>query len=1488
MEMNFRPQLNPAEDEAQLKQTEQEESPAVESQESEINIEVKRQELYRDFQVALEAYNKEKEASGSESGQWGRTNDENLRNTSQAAAECLDILKKLIDTSENTKYLVIEKNSDGSFSIENSDIPIEVHMDGETGIVNGFTIQGQRHEVNAGTHKARKNLNTNQLTVFRFIYSPEVTVKPPAEVIGEPASMPSEQSNYLGENGKNTADFILGHIDTVNSRNPEIEDDLEVEANQDNEKVEQKFQVIQELIEKRTEYTALEDIEDDVDKAGKDQIQERKQQILQEMQSLGGANGILNLDIELFDVFDNQIQRNLERVGEAFSESDGEIAQIQERLRQIDIAEAQEGFAYYKEYYFKQLQESFDAQSQLDSAKAEAELNSRLEREARIRPLIETAIDIIPIVIKLQTLKELQANSQNPSSYDVNIAITQMQLGEMLSKVKKAEKAMDLETILAEMDNQGARDAEMSELMNADDISSVLITLIDSVVDKKDKLLGVEKGEIQTAEKEARASIESTKEELRLPERSEDERQFEEKAGQVRQHLSAIYRNQLLSEVYAETLKTIQENQDRFEEEHLTDLKNIYQQEVETAQRAVDVAYKNLVDLNIVDSSEIANKEKFIDYVPDMPLSIVREFMNSIEPAGDIENQIGYFEMTMSIVDDERGRVQNEIRQAIEKVLRVESSESEGSSAIVLANKVEEVGEDVIVVLDEEETFTQDSEDLDKINQEISTLEAEIQRLKDEEEKVDQSKKEGIKAEYKKLEKQLLEKKREKVRIENAEYINRKLEDLQALKERLDAVRNGETLDESRTDLPSDLESLQVLYQKEFTKTVNILAGLHMREEMKNLYKSQFDHMIKEYNEAEAAEESKVVTGFKALAKKWKSIPAKYKIGIGLSLGVVSGGVGAAAVVAGGGLLGMKALTVTSTWVGMDSWTQKKLENGRIDEVKAKIKSLKENNSDARSVVELMALATTTRELTGKEVLSQDELNEILELSAEKFTQKAESDVKIDDEKRLAKLKEKINNQEDAPTGGVNIEGQHVYTEISAVADYKQEQQERLNKNKREKFINRYVKSGGVALGVAFSGEILRGSFEGAQAMFDSAENGIESAVDSVPDLNFEGAPSDGGDVGFTDFDGNVNTQATSPSFESGAVGNAPEAIQVGEVFDGNTYASRFGDIEVGRISEVLSERFPNDVISFDSGDTVSGELKTLLANHLGVEPDADMLAEASYAFLTTHEGKLQLYELVSATETGQEALNHMGYTSLETFMDASPDFEEIMDLSEHMGTGELVGLNTFVEDMEAESIFGINEVQDYTSPFDNVDGVKISDRGVITEIDYHKAGITPEQISTNINNLGDNVEVVFSGSSPQISDRFRFIMSEALGVTWDKVDYKAAAPVMQEYFFHSDVGSQWVYDTVMSNAENPDLQVIKGYLESFAESQNMSLQDLGSEENKHLIKSALAGPNQGQYGTRLTAILAGVSRSVEPGQALQIPNLRSEITRILTNKVTT
>lgn len=808
-----------------------------------------------------------------------------------------------------------------------------------------------------------------------------------------------------------------------------------------------------------------------------------------------------------------------------------------------------------------------------------------------------------------------------------------------------------------------------------------------------------------------------------------------------------------------------------------------------------------------------------------------------------------------------------------------------------LQEVLEEAGEDVITVLDEEETFTQDSEDLDKINQEISTLEAEIQRLKDEEEKVDQSKKEGINAEYKKLEKQLLEKKREKVRIENAEYINRKLEDLQTIKKRLDAVRNGEALDESRTDLPSDLESLQVLYQKEFTKTVNILAGLHMREEMKNLYKSQFDHIIKEYDEAEAAEESKVVTGFKALAKKWKSIPAHRKIVVGLGLGVVAGFGGGGAVIAGAagfGLTAMKGMSVTSTWVGMDSWTQQRLEKGRIDEVKAKIQSLKKDNSDARSVIELMALATTTRELTGKEVLSQDELNEILELSAKKFTQKAESDVKIDDEKGLAKLNEKINNQEDAPTGGVNIEGQHVYTEISAVADYKQEQQERLNKNKREKFINRYVKSGGVALGVAFSGEILRGSFEGAQAMFDSAENGIESAVDSVPDLNFEGASSDGGDVGINDFDRNVSTEATSPSFDAGAGGNTPEAVQVGEVFGGNTYASRFGDIEVGRISEVLSERFPNDVISFDSGDTVSGELKTLLANHLGVEPDAYMLAEASYAFLTTHEGKLQLYELVSATETGQEALNHMGYTSLERFMDASPDFEEIMDLSEHMGTGELVGLNTFVEDMEAESIFGINEVQDYTSPFDNVDGVKISDRGVITEIDYQKAGITPEQISNKINNLGDNVEVVLSGSSPQISDRFRFIMSEALDVPWVKVDYNVAAPVMQEYFFHSDVGSKWVYDTVMRNAENPDLQVIKGYLESFAESQNMSLQDLGSEENKHLIKSALAGPNQGQYGTRLTAILAGVSRSVEPGQSLQIPNLRSEITRILTNKVTT
>lgn len=226
---NFRPQLNPAKDEKQPNQAEQTESQAVESQESEINIEAKRKELYRAFQVALEAYNKEKEASGSESGQWGRTNDENLRNTSQAAADCLDILKRLIDTSENTKYLVIEKNSDGSFSIENSDIPIEVHMDGEKGIVNGFTIQGQKHEVNARNPKAQKNLNSSKLTVFRFIYSPEVTVKPPAEVIGEPARMVSNENNHLGEQGRSTADFVWDHMYKVDTMNPDIVDDPEVE-----------------------------------------------------------------------------------------------------------------------------------------------------------------------------------------------------------------------------------------------------------------------------------------------------------------------------------------------------------------------------------------------------------------------------------------------------------------------------------------------------------------------------------------------------------------------------------------------------------------------------------------------------------------------------------------------------------------------------------------------------------------------------------------------------------------------------------------------------------------------------------------------------------------------------------------------------------------------------------------------------------------------------------------------------------------------------------------------------------------------------------------------------------------------------------------------------------------------------------------------------------------------------------------------------------
>jgi hypothetical protein len=795
---------------------------------------------------------------------------------------------------------------------------------------------------------------------------------------------------------------------------------------------------------------------------------------------------------------------------------------------------------------------------------------------------------------------------------------------------------------------------------------------------------------------------------------------------------------------------------------------------------------------------------------------------------------------------------------------------------------LEEIADDTVKILGNEIILYNE-------NEAIQSIESELQQQKELLDTVESSEKVNIRKKIKELEKSLLEAKRAEVRKRNAEYIQKKQDHLQLIKNTITALENGEEVDFAGSELPQDLKELQSLYQKEFTNTVNILAGLHMVEEIKDLYKSEFVSALEDYENTEKQEDDPRAQGIKKLVQRWKKIPVGVKIGTGLGLGVIAGGAGVAGLAAGGALLGMKAMGITSAWAGADAWTQKRLEKGRVKEVEEKIKKLSSADTDitAEDMVELLAIAQTTKELTGQNVLPQDKLQDLLESAASRFAETAQVESRVDSEKQLEQFDKDLQSDTEVARNGRALEDQQVFQAVEAISNYKQEQEEQLKRNKREKRINRYIKSGGVALGVAFSGEILRGSFEGAQAMFDSAESGIESATDSIGDLNFEGAPNDGGGIGFTDLGEPVNNTPPQAYAESGFTGNTAETPSVGEVFNQDTYVSRSGDVQVGKIIDQLKYENPEDVTAFTSGDTVSGELKTLLENQLGAgNVDAQMVAEASYEFLTTLEGQLQLYELVHATDSGQEVLQRMGYTSLESFMEADLHLDQVMELSKHMSTGELVGLNTFIQDMDAESIFGLSEVQEYSSPFEGVEGVILSDKGVIKSIDLKSAGITPDQISENIGKLGNSVEIVPSNSGPQISDRFRFVISEALGVTWDKVDFNVASPVMQEYFFQSDVGAEWVYDTVMENPDNQYLAVVRGYLQTFAESQGMTLEELGNEQNRDLIKSALAGPNQRQYGTRLTAILGGMSRSMGPQDALQIPHMKEEITRILTSQV--
>lgn len=1509
--MNFesRPILPPSEEEPQVDASEQ----AAELEESEVRPE-SQESNQEQREKLIQAVNEAAQAFLDDEGSLVAWDANELGET--AAGKFLDTIKAYVEKTPGLTY--VDTAADG----------VEVVFEGEDGeqFATKITLDEETIPVDTIKRGGRRNAIKEGRATYRFI------IREDLKAGGKVAVAITPPSKYRINS---TTQFLEDQAQNAQAANQRIENDPEVEEAKhvNAELVEEGEKTIS---EQRQEYQEkLEQVQKEIflfseiisDKITHDAVKNRITQIM--MQNVGSGVDVINHPVTV--KWNLEMGKMKQKLNEMLTEVgfEGSVPDNSQELTQYMVQHwTESGFSKEeKAAFIKEVNDQMSEKARSKRDEALREIDSditsspesiQFERESKEYSKLEVLADAQDIIEKVVQLKARRESEGAGSSTEGILII------EITSLLSRLERGGETESF-SDIDFNRDYNEEIERVLADSNFVENLIGQVEAKLGES--LTEEEKNSLKAAEVRAQKEAEAAKQEAESQKLSPESQEAEKVANDAIRLVNNIYHITSEIAVLKETLEVIEAQRESFDKGVYDDLHEKYTSDLQRLVERLPVDIQGIRGLEFIDGENLSDDD-FAVNIQQEPQTVIRAILEKIDNLDSSGDKVNDFRREKEVSDEGIENLKAQIQEEVGEALQVESQEevidgelieseeetqkvvqdeeieediidgewspvadstseiesSDTETAIVLASQFEEVADSIGANLGKEETLAHDSETGSKINQEISDIESDIQAQKEKLGKVDTSEKADVKQEIKDLESKLLEKKREKVRIENTEYINSKLLALDVIKTRLDSVRNGEPIDESGTDLPSDLESLQALYQEEFTKTVNILAGLHMRDEIKNLYKAQFDHMIKDYDEAKAEEESKVVTGFKAVAKKWKSIPAKYKIGLGLGLGMASGGVGAAAVMAGGGLLGMKALTVSSTWVGMDSWTQQKLENGRINEVKAKIESLKKDNSDARSVVELMALATTTRELTGKDVLSQEDLNTILELSAEKFSQKAESDVKIDDENRLAKLKEKIINQEDAPTNSVSVEGQHVYTEISAVTDYKEEQQERLKKNKRAKFINKYVKSGGVALGMAFSGEILMGGVNSAQAMFDSAESGVENAINSVPGVNLEGLSDASPNPGFTEA-----SDLPPVGTEESLRGYIPETPADQIRYPEDLASVVEGSQNSAETFNTLKEQFPGDVRQFSPGDTVSGEIKDVLGS-LGAPTDPNMLAQVSYGFLDTEVGRAQLYELAGQTPRGAELLSQYGYTDVASFIEADNlSYDQVMELAKNMETGELVGLETYAQnyiDGNPELIYGADITQAEVSyPLEDNPGTSFNANHELTSIDLSKADISPDSIRAAGQTIGSNVDLDIRPGSLSAVENAKYIIGTCLEDTQlDKISTEYTWSILQEYTL-SDTGSQFIYEHVMDNPDAQYLNDIRAMFEKVAEQQGVSVEALADKPD--LIKAALAG--EGAQGTsNLAQIYGAIHRATADTGVVQFPKFKDTIVEILAKQAST